>query len=455
MGSSLLFADEPDQISKVREALDRADYGVSAERSVIGEGGFSFLARNETAPVLRRTEGGSPLESLIRLFLVGVPVTLEEASRALAPLPVDAWAAAGLVATSGASVQGLVKLRPYEAAGQPWIVPYDSHQVGEHSADYVIGVGAASLTLAGLTVRPPVGRCLDLGTGCGVQAMHASLHAEEVVATDRNPRALAFATFAMTLNGIGNVTCREGDLFTPAGDERFGLIVSNPPFVVSPDSSFDYRDSGLPGDEICRRIVRQAPQHLEVGGWCQLLANWAHVKGEDWQGRLAGWFEGTGCDAWVIERETQDVEQYASTWIRHEVSDPASTGPAFKRWMDWYEAAGIEAVGFGLITMRRSDRSSPWLSIEELHQAMDEPPGEAIRASFARRDWLADIGDDHQRLLDARLAVASDTRLEESRQVDNGRWVAVHQQLLQAGGLRYSGSIDPQTVRCRPIRRAS
>jgi hypothetical protein len=146
----------------------------------------------------------------------------------------------------------------------------------------------------------------------------------------------------------------------------------------------------------------------------------------------------------VIERETQDVEQYASTWIRHEESDPARTGPAFNRWLDWYQAAGIEAVGFGLITMRRSDRSSPWLCIDELHQAMDEPPGEAIRASFARRDWLADIGNDDQRLLEARLVVASDTRLEESRQVDHGRWVAVDQQLLQAGGLRYSGSIDPQ-----------
>jgi hypothetical protein len=94
--------------------------------------------------------------------------------------------------------------------------------------------------------------------------------------------------------------------------------------------------------------------------------------------------------------------------------------------------------------MRRSDRTSPWLCIEEVHQAIDEPPGEAIRRNFARRDWLADLGDNDQRLLDTRLVVASDTRLAESRQVDNGRWVAVDQQLLQEGGLRYSGSIDPQ-----------
>ena len=43
------------------------------------------------------------------------------------------------------------------------------HTVG---ADHVLGISSASTSLAEMTVRDPVGRALDLGTGCGVQALH-------------------------------------------------------------------------------------------------------------------------------------------------------------------------------------------------------------------------------------------------------------------------------------------
>jgi hypothetical protein len=96
-------------------------------------------------------------------------------------------------------------------------------------------------------------------------------------------------------------------------DRRFDLVVSNSPFVVSPGERFSYRDSGLGGDELCRRLVGQAPEHLAEGGWAQTLANWLHVRGEDWRERLAQWVVPTGCDAWVAQREVQDPAEYAET----------------------------------------------------------------------------------------------------------------------------------------------
>ncbi|MDQ6947482.1 MAG: hypothetical protein M3256_14725, partial [Actinomycetota bacterium] len=87
MTSPFLFADRPDHIARVRESLDRAGYTVEEVRRVIGEHGFTFLSRGELAPVLRRTEGGSSIETLIRLFLCGVEVDPRHATRALAPLP--------------------------------------------------------------------------------------------------------------------------------------------------------------------------------------------------------------------------------------------------------------------------------------------------------------------------------------------------------------------------------
>ncbi|MFN2505504.1 MAG: methyltransferase [Acidimicrobiales bacterium] len=438
----LLFADRPDDINRVRQSLDEAGFTGENVQDVIGKEGFAFLGRGELGPLLRRTRGASRLETLIRLFLCGVPVELDAAERALAPLTVGDWTAAEMVEVDGAEVIGRLKLRPLVLAGNHWVVPYDSSRRAHQTANYVIGVGIASVTLAGMTVRSPVARCLDLGAGSGIQALHASAHAGHVVATDRNPRAVAFAEFTMALNSIGNVEVRQGDLLEPVVGEKFGLIVSNPPFVISPESRFDYRDSELPGDEICRRIVTEAPSHLEEDGWCQLLANWAHLSGTDWRERLGQWFEGTGCDAWVIQRDVQDAETYASTWIGQDETDPSQAGDAFDAWMEYYERAGVDSVGFGLITLRRSESSKPWQRFDEMTQDIALPCGEAIAATFARARWLTAMGDDDRKLLNATLAVDDGVRLQERSQWTAGRWVLEEALLQLTRGLPYVGSID-------------
>src|SRR5206468_7044146 len=104
---------------------------------------------------------------------------------------------------------------------------------------HVLGVGGASLMLARCAFRRPVGRVLDLGTGCGVQALHAARHAGSVTATDVSARALAFAAFTLALNGV-RAQLRQGDLLEPVRGEVFDQVVSNPPFVITP------RAAGVP-----------------------------------------------------------------------------------------------------------------------------------------------------------------------------------------------------------------
>ena len=58
-----------------------------------------------------------------------------------------------------------------------------------------MGVAPSSALLGNLTVRRPVERALDVGTGSGILAVLAARHAERVVATDLSERALAFAAF--------------------------------------------------------------------------------------------------------------------------------------------------------------------------------------------------------------------------------------------------------------------
>ena len=123
------------------------------------------------------------------------------------------------------------------------------------------GVQPPSTVLARLTVRRPVARALDVGTGCGIQAILASRHAERVVATDVSERALAFAQFNLAVNGIENVELRQGSFLEPVEGERFDLVVANPPYVVSPENDLVFRDSGLGRDRVSEQIVVTFPAY--------------------------------------------------------------------------------------------------------------------------------------------------------------------------------------------------
>ncbi len=152
---------------------------------------------------------------------------------------------------------------------------------------------------------------------------------------------------------------------------RFDLVVSNPPFVVGPGTATHaYRDSGRAGDGVCAELAAAAPQLLGEGGTMQYLANWLHVAGEDWTERVCGWVAGTGLSAWVIQREVSDPVSYVRLWL----SDAAErTDPVrMAAWLDWFDSHKVEAVGFGLVTLRRSGHAEPVVRVEDLRQAVDQ-----------------------------------------------------------------------------------
>jgi ubiquinone/menaquinone biosynthesis C-methylase UbiE len=351
----------------------------------------------------------------------------------------EAWVEAGLVRLDGASVARAVVLLPFQGL----LVAFDTPPTESHKADYVMGIGSSSLTLANLTVRRHSRDTLDLGTGCGIQAFLAARHSETVLAADRNPRAVDFAAFNALLNGLSNVECAEGDLFAPASERRFDLVVSNPPFVISPETRYVYRDSGLSGDEVCRKIVREVPQYLNEGGYCQMLCNWAHIADEDWRARLAGWFADTGCDAWVMCSETRDAATYAWTWIQHtERDDPEGLHAQFERWLRCYEKARIEAVSAGVITMRQRRGSRNWFRADEAPEKMLGPCGEDVLRAFEARDFLDSLTDDGG-LLEAVLHASPDVRLDQEAEPTGEAWRPRTRKLRLARGLAYSGTVDP------------
>ncbi|UQT57248.1 class I SAM-dependent methyltransferase [Streptomyces durmitorensis] len=394
-------SDRADVCAQLREALLAADFTADGLLELLGAPAYTALARSETVPALRATRGEGPLETLVRLFLLqrSVPHARVAAVLPVGPLLESGWLSA---ADGEGALKATVDLRPYGGpSGEDWFIVSDlgcavggAGGIGSHDEGVVLGVGGASTTLAGLTVRTPVASALDLGTGSGIQALHAAQHATRVTATDLNPRALHITRLTLALSGAPEADLREGSLFEPVGEETYDLIVSNPPFVISPGARLTYRDGGMGGDDLCRSLVQQAGERLNEGGYAHFLANWQHVDGEEWTERLRSWVP-RGCDAWIVQREVQDITQYAELWLRDagdHRTDPEEYAARYDAWLDEFEARKTRAVGFGWITLRKSTAGAgsaePSVTVEEWPHPVEQPLGETVREFFARQDFL-------------------------------------------------------------------
>lgn len=427
MGSHLREVEQEGRVEltdlvRLRDALEEAGYTYDGVAGLLGSTAHAALSRNETTPGLRATADGSPLATLTRLWPLQAAVPDEAANRALPGL-VDPLCTSGILERSAGEVRARIDVRPYADEDHSWWVVSDltpgmDGRSTRVAADHVLGISSASTSLAQLTVREPVERALDLGTGCGVQSLHLAAHVRDIVATDVNERALWMTRLNAELNGT-RFDIRDGSLYEPVRGELFDLIVTNPPFVISPATGerLVYRDSGLPGDEVVRRVVGQAGAHLRPGGWCQVLANWVHLEGQPWEERLGGWLEGTGCDVWAVQREVADPAQYVELWLKDAGlhGSPGYT-ERYDAWLAWFEAQRVEGVGFGWLNLRKLDESGgragrdPVLRLEDWPYEVEQPLGDEVVAWGRRTDALA--GADDETLLAARLVLRADVRQE-------------------------------------------
>ena len=151
-----------------------------------------------------------------------------------------------------------------------------------------------------------------------------------------NPRALAFTSLNAALNGLDNIETRLGNLFAPVAGESFDLITCNAPYVISPETKWQYRDGGLPADEFSARVVEGAAAALDDDGYATLLVSWLAKSEDDPDGRVYEWLDGNGCDAWVLGLAGADPLEHASTWNDHLVDDHAALGKALDDWTAYF-----------------------------------------------------------------------------------------------------------------------
>lgn len=407
------------------DVLRQAGYHEAGLRQAVGTS--SSLAHDPRASEVarRRLADGQPLSTLIRLFGLGLRVPTDQVGEAIYPSRTDQLVEIGALAEYNGLVQPLMAI---DADGDMLIAHDVAHHGRALAGDHVIGLGPAPRTLAALTVRSPVGRVLDLGTGSGIQALRASSHADEVVATDINPRALAYAHFNAALNRVATPAVRAGDLFEPVANDRFDLIVANPPYVLSPDSSLQFRDSGMDGDRLSQTVVHEAAAHLNDHGFASMLVSWAHQDGGGWQPPLAGWVDGLGCDALLLHFRTYDPLTYASLWIR----DAADVGDALDRWLAYYRRLGIEAMSSGAVILRRRSGVN-WTRAVDVRAAPIQAASEHLLRIFAANDRLQTMTD--TAVLDRRFRPHAGHRIQRTGVSSGGAYLVRGQVLETATGI--------------------
>ena len=457
------------QASLLRADLAQSGWGVESVEALLGPVAAAALQRELRAPALRvvrralaagagaastssdrpslatgvdstSSAANAPQDSdvagykvavLTALFMLGEPVGAAALETALPRTGVAGALAIGLVVpTQSASGEQryapAVDLRPHEAEDAHgyvrWWVASDLGELVTGQAlapDHVLGIGRAGLTLAALTPRKPVETALDLGVGCGIQTLYLLRHVRQVVATDISTRALEFTAFNVALAGVDSarVQLRQGNLLEPVAGQRFDLIVSNPPFVITPPSVrqaglplMEYRDAGGP---ILPALVRGLEDHLNPDGMAVMLGNWEHREGTSWRTSVNQWI-GKSLDAWIIQREVQDPVEYAAMWLRDGGLTPERSGVAFENalaaWQEDFDSRQVSGVGMGYLVFHAPSVAAPgavvepWRVLEEVTTSGQGALGEHVAQVIAAHEALRGLDDAQVAALKLRTA---------------------------------------------------
>ncbi len=286
------------QFAALRGFLAGADYRESRICEKLGLASAEALDIVSLSENLKeRVVSPEPLNTLIKLFLLGEFVSIAEAET---QFPGSAWAAMnalGLIEEDSADSKrcfGSVALYP---VGDLFIVSdrwSNPDRKPKQSFPDIVYPALTKSTREFLRFLPndSCGNFLELCGGSGIAALAASRTAQHAWASDITERSTRFAEFNAALNGASNVSAVQGDLYSAVEGRSFNCIAAHPPYMPVLRPAEIYYDGGEDGEQLTRRIVEGLPQHLNPGGrlYCRTLGT--DREEGPFEQRLRGWLGG-------------------------------------------------------------------------------------------------------------------------------------------------------------------
>lgn len=311
----------------------------------------NFVLGEMPATLWRCGRDGSARARLAALLLLNENLGRADIERILGAANVETLARKGILRARDQVLTSMVDLFPCERA---WVCT-DHAITATREKTHVYELGADSYILARMAPRRPVGRALDLCTGSGIHAILAAFHAEESTGVDINPRALAFSQVNAALNGVhGRCRFVEGDLYEAVPGRQFDLIVTNPPWIATPDSGGElYRWGGETGEVITQRIVEGAATALAPDGTLAMYAVYPVFTRDPYVERIRRWLGGgPGWGVGVV-----NVMEYPlSVFVRQHMEMKADWGEYIQeywKWLDMLAKLGIESMRCAMVYVRR------------------------------------------------------------------------------------------------------
>ena len=443
-----------DDSRRLRAYFDETGYNEPSLKKHLGAAELPSRHLRNHARLLDRTSAPLSLNILLRWFWLALRQN-KDVARDLIPEDIlGLLLQSGLLKAEGGDLVPCAMLLHVDG----FLVASDhASAIDRKQVEMVLWPNPTSKFLARFAVRRRSRATLDLGTGSGILSLGASTWSDSIVATDLNQRAVDCACFNARLNGVESIEALAGDCFEPVKGRRFDLILSNPPFFITPQGDYLFCENPMELDGLCRRLVKEAHGYLNEGGYMQMLCEWAQIKGQPWEERVAEWLQDTGCDAWVMKGLTQDPEEYAQQRIKETSEDPARDAATYDGYMNYYRHRGVEAIHDGLIVMRRRDARN-WVRIEEVPTTPKGGLlGDMIQDMFAAHTLMQQIDSD-EKLSALKPRMAPNVRLEQVCVQHQGEWRAEALTLRLISGFPFHMNVQPLVaeflVTCDGVRTA-
>jgi methylase of polypeptide subunit release factors len=429
----------PADLRKIGRFLSQSGYDIKTIRDEIGLTEVPWRKLRNRQYLLYLTGPETPAHLLAQLFYSYQPVE-EHRLRTHVPADVlDLMLEADLLCVENGIGVAQCMLSPMEGV----IVLADQliSMESQPRSDMVLPPNPTTQTLSRFMLRRAVRSALDLGTGSGILALLLAKHADSVLGTDINPRAILFAQISAALNGIENVEFVTGDGLEPAKDRRFDQVVANPPFFVSPTKDFVFCHTSMELDGFCRALAQSVPDHLNDDGFFQMICEWVQLEGQPWTARLAEWFNAPGCDVMIWKAFDYNIAKYAQERLfESNPLDAEKDSEVFHSKIRFFRDKQVAGISGGLVAMHHRVGQN-WVRIQDLNQTPHVPFGDDVLRRFSGYTVVKSVADEELVLFKPKLVPAA--RLRQESEAVEGVWKPVYQRLEIIEGLLGSLAVDP------------